>query len=144
MKLIYSGIYKKYLSNKLNGMSLIQIPLKGKKTPGSQFPQRNVQTGIAITGIKNKWHEIQPHTKLPWYQFEQGFRNCSTNYTFNFQGNSYKQKTGFPMGSPLSPIAADIVMDDLESKCIASLPFQLPFSVHNRGGIIDYLFLMFL
>ena len=31
------------------------------------------------------------------------------------------------MGSPLSPIAADIVMDGLESKCIASLPFQLPF-----------------
>ena len=32
------------------------------------------------------------------------------------------------MGSPLSPITADIVMDDLESKCIASLPFQIPFN----------------
>ena len=31
------------------------------------------------------------------------------------------------MGSPLSPIAADIVMDDLETNCISSLPFQLPF-----------------
>ena len=31
------------------------------------------------------------------------------------------------MGSPLSPIAADIVIDDLETKCIGTLPFQLPF-----------------
>ena len=30
------------------------------------------------------------------------------------------------MGSPFSPIAADIVMDDLETKCIASLPFHPP------------------
>ena len=29
------------------------------------------------------------------------------------------------MGSHLSPIAADIVLDDLEKKCIVSLPFRL-------------------
>ena len=40
------------------------------------------------------------------------------------------------MGSPLSPIAADIVMDDLESKCIASLPLQLPFYFRYVDGII--------
>ena len=32
------------------------------------------------------------------------------------------------MGYPFSPIPADITMDDLETKCIASLPFQLPVS----------------
>ena len=31
------------------------------------------------------------------------------------------------MGSPLSPIAADIVIYDLETNCINTLPFQLPF-----------------
>ena len=40
------------------------------------------------------------------------------------------------MGSPLSPIAADIVMDDLESKFIASLPFQLPFYFRYIDDII--------
>ena len=34
----------------------------------------NVRIGVAITGIKNRWHQIQPHTKLPWYQFEKGLR----------------------------------------------------------------------
>ena len=41
----------------------------------------DVQIGIAITGIKNRWHQIQPHTKLPWYQFEKGLRTCSTTYS---------------------------------------------------------------
>ena len=61
---------------------------------------------------------------------------CSTNSTFNFQGISYKQRSGFRMGSPLSPIAADIVMDDLESNCIASLPFKPPFFFRYVDDII--------
>ena len=40
------------------------------------------------------------------------------------------------MGPPLSPIAADVVMDDLESKCIASLHFQLPFYYRYVDDII--------
>ena len=45
-------------------------------------------------------------------------------------------KSGFPMGSPLSLIGADIAMDDLETKCIASLPFQLPFFFRYLDDII--------
>ena len=40
------------------------------------------------------------------------------------------------MGSPLSPIAADITMDDLETKCIASLSFKLPFFFRYMDDII--------
>lgn len=29
------------------------------------------------------------------------------------------------MGSPLSPILADIVMDDLETQCLSSLSFKV-------------------
>ena len=76
---------------------------------------------------------IQPHIKMSWYQFEIGLRTCSANSEFNFRGTSFKQKFGFPMGSP---IAADIVMDDLESKCIASLPFQLDFYYRYVEDII--------
>ena len=58
-----------------------------------------------------------------WYQFKNGLRVCSSNSAFNFQNISYKHKSG----SLLSPFIADIVTDDLEIKCIASLPFHLPF-----------------
>ena len=72
---------------------------------------------------------------MPWYQFEKGFRICSSN-SLNFQNTSYEPISGFPMGSPLSPIAADIAMDDLETKCIASLPFQLPLFFRYVDDII--------
>ena len=87
----------------------------------------NVQIGIAIKGIKERWPKIKPKVNMSWYQFEKGLRTCSSNSTFNFQDISYKQKFVFPMGSPLSPIVADIVMDDLETNYISTLPFQLPF-----------------
>ena len=40
------------------------------------------------------------------------------------------------MGSPLSPIAADIVMNDLETKCISSLLSQPPFYFRYVDDII--------
>ena len=40
------------------------------------------------------------------------------------------------MGSPLSPIAADIVMDDLETNCISTLLFQLPFHFRYVDDIV--------
>ena len=73
---------------------------------------------------------------MPWYQFEKSLGICVSNSSFNFQNISYKQKSGFPMGCPLSPIAADIVMDDLETKCVASLPFKLPFFFRCVDDII--------
>ena len=45
----------------------------------------------------------------------------------HFQGIFFKPKSGFPIGFPLSPIAADIVMDNLKTKCIDSLPLQAAF-----------------
>ena len=40
------------------------------------------------------------------------------------------------MGSPLSPIAADFVMDDLETNCINTFPFQLSFYFQYVDDII--------
>lgn len=37
---------------------------------------------------------------------------------FNFDNNTYQQADGLAMGSPLSPLLADIYMDDFESKFI--------------------------
>jgi len=43
----------------------------------------------------------------------------STYFTFN--NKIYKQIFGTPMGSPLSPIIADLVMRDLEENVLNSL-----------------------
>ena len=44
-----------------------------------------------------------------------------TNY-FTFQGKMYEQVKGAAMGSPISPIVANLFMEDLDSKALATAP----------------------
>ena len=45
-----------------------------------------------------------------------------TNTYFSFQGRLYKQKEGAAMGSPISPIVANIFMEDFENRALATSP----------------------
>ena len=47
---------------------------------------------------------------------------CLTNTYFSFQGKLYEQKDGAAMGSPISPIAANIFMEDFENRALATSP----------------------
>jgi len=52
---------------------------------------------------------------------------------FKFNDKVYKQTYGTPMGSPLSPIVADLALQDLKSHTLSKLPFSFPFYV----GYVD-------
>lgn len=43
---------------------------------------------------------------------------------FQYQGKYYRQIYGTPMGSPLSPILADIVLESIIKQALQALPFQ--------------------
>ena len=45
---------------------------------------------------------------------------------FRFEGQYYRQVFGTAMGSPLSPILADIALDTVIDKAMSSLPFPIP------------------
>ena len=47
---------------------------------------------------------------------------CLTQTYFLFQGKYYKQKQGAAMGSPISPIIANIFMEEFEVKALQSFP----------------------
>jgi hypothetical protein len=49
---------------------------------------------------------------------------CLKSTFFSFQSDIYEQTCGVAMGSPLSPIIANLFMEDLESKALISSPFQ--------------------
>ena len=47
---------------------------------------------------------------------------CLTNTYFSFQGKLYEQIEGAAMGSPISPIVANIFMEDFETRALATSP----------------------
>lgn len=57
----------------------------------------------------------------------------STFFTFN--GIIYQQTFDTPMGSPLSPIMTDIVLQDLEERALTSLNFTPSFYVRYVDDI---------
>ena len=49
---------------------------------------------------------------------------CPNSTYFSFRGNIYEQIEGIAMGSPLSPIVANIYMDFFEKEALQSFPLQ--------------------
>ena len=86
----------------------------------------NIPKEAAISAVNSRWEEIRRTVSMPWNNFEEGLRLCLDSTDFNFNGTTYFQKRGLPMGSPFSPVLADIVMDDLEKDRLLNLDFEVP------------------
>ena|SRR5436190_6044979 len=54
---------------------------------------------------------------------------------FSFNNVCYRQTFGTPMGSLLSPVVADIVLCDLETRALSMLPMHLPVYVRYVDDI---------
>ncbi|XP_037826543.1 uncharacterized protein LOC119614495 [Lucilia sericata] len=78
----------------------------------SLFP--SIPINLAIKTIDRKWHMLEEHTKIPRELFMDILTFCIKDCRyFKFKDNFYEQNKGMPMGSPISPIIADIVMEEL-------------------------------
>ena len=85
----------------------------------------NIPVELAIEGVLNRWNFIALNTRIPKEEFVGALRFVLTSTFFTFDGTIYKQLFGTPMGSPLSPIIADIVMQDLEDGLIDSVDLMI-------------------
>ena len=86
----------------------------------------NVLIQAAVNSIKKRWTLISKNTNVPLKEFLLAVNLVLDSSYFAFDNVIYKQIFGTPMGSPLSPIIADLVMQDLENDSIARLSFSLP------------------
>jgi len=98
----------------------------------------NIPKELVMCGVTNRWNDIQKNTRLSLEQllFALDMILCSTSFVF--EGRIYEQIYGSPMGSPLSPILADMVMEDLEIHCIS----RLDFNVHTFYRYVDDIFMI--
>lgn len=82
---------------------------------------------LVYLALDKNWFKIKKHTTLPKNEFIRGIKMIMENCTFSFNGTIYEQIFGSPMGSPVSPVLADLVMEMLEDEVLKKLNFRLPF-----------------
>ncbi|XP_062713904.1 uncharacterized protein LOC134290731 [Aedes albopictus] len=73
----------------------------------------NVPIDLVRQGIISMWTDIKKHTNINLDFFIEIVEFCVDASYFCFRGKFYHQKFGTAMGSPLSPILADIVLENL-------------------------------
>ena len=67
-------------------------------------------------------NELHHRTAMSVNQITCLLKFCLNTTYFTFHGKIYEQVKGSAMGSPLSPIVANLFMDDLETKALATAP----------------------
>ncbi|KAJ8977068.1 hypothetical protein NQ317_017230 [Molorchus minor] len=87
----------------------------------------NISINLVSKSIEKHWPDIQSHCKLTKNKLIQLIEFLFDSTVFSFSDNIYKQILGMPMGSPVSPILAQYVMDDLIEDCLNKLNFHVPF-----------------
>lgn len=84
------------------------------------FP--SIPVDLALHIIEEKWDRIEQHTSINKSLFLYIVKFCiEDNRYFQYGDKIYIQQEGLPMGSPASPIVADIVMENLLDSCIEEL-----------------------
>ena len=81
----------------------------------------NVPVNYALESIKLRWVEIQQFTTVPEQNFMIMLELVLSSTFFAYKGRFYKQRFGLPMGSPLSPVVANIVLERIENSAINQL-----------------------
>ena len=89
----------------------------------SLFTSVPIESSIAI--IKKLLEDdksLHQRTKMTVNQISCLLEFCLKTTYFTFQGNFFEQVKGAAMGSPISPIVANLFMEDLEIKALSTAP----------------------
>jgi len=122
------------LVNKLNGKLIDSDTALLSLDVVSLFT--NVPTDLIGKSIVKRWDHIACNTALPLNEFLIAISLIINSTFFTFNNKFFKQIFGTPMGSPLSPILADIVLQDIEEAALSLLPTTLPFYVRYVDDIL--------
>ncbi|XP_037034404.1 uncharacterized protein LOC119073200 [Bradysia coprophila] len=87
----------------------------------------NIPSELVISAVNKKWLKIKNFTTLPKQEFIAGLQLVLEECCFQFNDVFYKQIFGSPMGSPASPVFADLILEILEDEVIRKLGYKLPF-----------------
>ena len=81
----------------------------------------NVPTDDVIDFISRKVDNREISLPIPKKPFIEFIKLCVDNNTFQYENNFFRQKFGIAMGSPLSPILANLYMEMFESELLPTI-----------------------
>ncbi|XP_018373120.1 PREDICTED: uncharacterized protein LOC108767647 [Trachymyrmex cornetzi] len=87
----------------------------------------NIPLDLALECVNDHWEHILKNCKCSQSEFVEAINLVLDSTYFLFDGTIYKQNFGTPMGSPLSPIVADLVMQKLEKVALSSYNNEVLF-----------------
>ena len=107
------------------------------------FTSVPIQPAISVITKLSEDQELQQRTSLSVDNITSLLEFCLKSTYFTFQDRYFEQQEGSAMGSPVSPIVANLYMEDFEVKAINSSPqplisgkylwmASLPSSSHHR------------
>ena len=84
----------------------------------------NIPEYLVIKAIEKRWTQIHNKINMSYTEFINVIKFILNNNFFQFNGKFYQQIFGSAMGNLISPILANIVMEDLEVESIKKLNFR--------------------
>jgi len=87
----------------------------------------NISIELALKSVEDRWNHISLNCNIPKEEFLEAIKLILESTYFSFNNKIYKQKFETPMGSPLSPVIVDIVMQDLGKRVLETFNFNIPF-----------------
>jgi len=87
----------------------------------------NVLIDLVVEIIEEKWPHIEANTNLPLNEFILSIKFVLESTFSHFNNRIYKQTFGVPIGSPLSPVVVDLILQKLESSVLNELTFKPTF-----------------
>ena len=82
---------------------------------------------IGLKAVSDRWNKMKSHAKLDEEKFLKGLDFIMNFTKFKLIVKIHKQKFGTPIGSVISPVLAEIVMEDLEKSVFERLGSVVPF-----------------
>lgn len=86
----------------------------------------NIPYELVRKGIIHQWDNIKTKTTINLDLFLEIVQHCVESSYFKFGNQHYKQIAGMAMGSPLSPVLAEIVTDALIETVVTTLHIMIP------------------
>lgn len=87
----------------------------------------NLPLQLIIESLTRNWNVISNHCNLDLDSVIKILKFIFDSNYCVFNNTYYKQIFGTPMGSKISPILANFVLDDVVKDCLSRIPFNIPF-----------------